>query len=135
MREISSQGKLLAVHLPGMESLPEGSRFYCGDHDFIQLASHQYSPGKFFQPHQHHVEPRVAEKTQEVLIVTNGAMQADIYNYNKELVESFTLHAGDVLVLLDGGHGFQILKENTRFLEIKNGPYPGPEKDRFRLFE
>ena len=37
------------------------------------------------------------------------------------------------MICLEGGHGYEILEDNTRVLEIKNGPYPGPEKDRRRL--
>jgi hypothetical protein len=38
---------------------------------------------------------------------------------------------GDVVVLLDGGHGFRML-EDTVLLEIKQGPYSGlGEKEQF----
>ena len=39
--------------------------------------------------------------------------------------------AGDVVLLIGGGHGFRML-ENTLFLELKQGPYLGvDEKVRF----
>ena len=34
--------------------------------------------------------------------------------------------SGDVLMLISGGHGFRMI-ENTVFLEVKRGPYIGPE--------
>jgi len=39
----------------------------------------------------------------------------------------------ETLILLKGGHGYEILEDGTRVLEVKNGPYPGAEVDRRRL--
>jgi hypothetical protein len=40
---------------------------------------------------------------------------------------------GDVLALFNGGHGYEVLEDNTRVLEVKNGPYLGPEVDRRKI--
>lgn len=137
MPEIRSEkGELLAVHIPAQASArKEGSQFYSADEDFIQLATHRYSKGKEFIAHQHHAVERQATLTQEVLILQEGAMQAAIFDLEKNMVASFTLEKGDVVMLLQGGHGFTVLADNTRFLEVKNGPYLGAEVDRFRLFQ
>ena len=69
------------------------------------------------------------EHTQTVLF--EGRMEADFYNDDKQFVESRTLERGDLLVLVSGGHGFRCT-EDTVLLEIKQGPYIGPdEKERF----
>jgi hypothetical protein len=67
------------------------------------------------------------------LIVSRGSIHADIYGYSENLVAEFTIAEGDILICLAGGHGYQILEENTLVFEIKNGPYPGPEVDRVRI--
>lgn len=134
IREIRSGDTLLAIQISSEALCAEGSHFFSNDLDFIQLASHHYEKGKSFLPHQHHNLPRISERTQEVLLVLNGALKADIFDHDHNLVDSFLLEKGDVVVLLDGGHGFTVLTNNTRFIEIKNGPYLGAEKDRFRLF-
>lgn len=55
----------------------------------------------------------------------------DIYNDDQVLVATRELRAGDVMLMVGGGHGFRIL-EDTVFLEIKQGPYIGlDEKERF----
>jgi hypothetical protein len=43
------------------------------------------------------------------------------------------LERGDTIILLNGGHGYEILSDNTKVLEVKNGPYVGADKDRERL--
>lgn len=35
--------------------------------------------------------------------------------------------------MMNGGYGYRILEDNTKVIEIKNGPYLGAEKDRRRL--
>ncbi|MCK4727142.1 MAG: hypothetical protein KAT29_15120, partial [Anaerolineales bacterium] len=69
--------------------------------------------------------------TSEVLVVKKGRCQIDIYNDAQELVATRELRAGDVLLLVSGGHGFHML-EDTVFLEIKQGPYIElDEKEQF----
>jgi hypothetical protein len=33
------------------------------------------------------------------------------------------------VIFLDGGHGFEVL-EDTKLIEVKQGPYPGKDKDK-----
>ena len=40
---------------------------------------------------------------------------------------------GEVIILLRGAHGYEILEDNTQVLEFKNGPYLGAEIDRKRI--
>jgi hypothetical protein len=40
---------------------------------------------------------------------------------------------GDILILLQGGHGYEILEDGTQVLEVKNGPYIGADLDRRRF--
>ena len=42
-----------------------------------------------------------------------------------------SLLAGDWIILLDGGHGFEILEPSVLF-EVKQGPYAG-DKDKVRF--
>jgi hypothetical protein len=62
-----------------------------------------------------------------------GAVKASIYTEDDVLVEEHVLHANDTLILLSGGHGYEIVMDKTVVLEVKNGPYLGAEKDRTRL--
>jgi hypothetical protein len=69
--------------------------------------------------------------TCEVLVILKGSCLMDIYNNNKELVATREVKYPDVLLLIGGGHGFR-MKEDTVFLEIKQGPFLQiEEKERF----
>lgn len=57
-------------------------------------------------------------------------MEARIYDNNRDHVETLVLEKGDLLILIDGGHGYRILANETRVLEFKNGPYFSRETDK-----
>ena len=81
--------------------------------------------------HVHRPLERRLTGTSEVLVVQKGRCIADIYNDERELVASKELQTGDIMLLVNGGHGFRML-EDTTLLEIKQGPYTGlEEKERF----
>ena len=71
--------------------------------------------------------------TQEVVFIKEGRIRADIYTEKEEFLKSVELGTGDTILLLNGGHGYEILEDNTKILEVKNGPYVGADKDRKRI--
>ena len=49
----------------------------------------------------------------------------------KKYLKSKILKKGDVILLINGGHGFEML-EKTEMIEIKQGPYAN-NKDKTRF--
>ena len=69
--------------------------------------------------------------TQEVLFIKKGILRVDFYDEYEDYLESRDLHAGDIILLVSGGHGFEVLEEVEMF-EVKQGPYAGDaDKTRF----
>jgi mannose-6-phosphate isomerase-like protein (cupin superfamily) len=62
----------------------------------------------------------------EVLVVRSGHCQIEVYDEQKTLVTTRDLYKNDVVLMVGGGHGFQIM-EDTVLLEIKQGPYLGAD--------
>lgn len=69
--------------------------------------------------------------TQEVLFIRRGKLRVDFYTTEHEYLESRVLQAGDVILLIQGGHGFEVLEE-VEMIEVKQGPYAG-EADKTRF--
>jgi len=81
--------------------------------------------------HVHQPIKRNIVGTCEVLIVRKGRCEVDIYNGERQHIATRELCEGDIIIIVAGGHGFRML-EDTVLLEIKQGPYPGPEeKEQF----
>jgi hypothetical protein len=87
--------------------------------------------GKVIQPHVHNPVIREVTYTQEVLFIKNGKLRVDFYNDQQEYLDSRILEAGDVILLVTGGHGFEVLEE-IEMIEVKQGPYVG-EQDKTRF--
>ena len=130
-RVITSKGERLAIYIPS--SWEKGLNFFSEEDDFLQVGVWGYEKGIKLQPHIHNEVKREAVRTQEVIFVRSGRVAATILDEEGNFTERLELGAGDTLVLLKGGHGYEILEDNTRVLEVKNGPYPGAEVDRRRL--
>jgi mannose-6-phosphate isomerase-like protein (cupin superfamily) len=83
-----------------------------------------YPQGGVIKRHAHRSLERRLVGMSEVLVLRSGRCEMDIYDDQHALVATRDLQAGDVIVLVGGGHGFRML-EDTVFLEIKQGPYLG----------
>jgi mannose-6-phosphate isomerase-like protein (cupin superfamily) len=87
--------------------------------------------GKVIQPHVHNPVLREVQYTQEVLFIKRGKLRVDFYNNQQEYLESQIIEAGDAILLVTGGHGFEVLEE-VEMIEVKQGPYVG-EQDKTRF--
>ena len=133
MREIKKEGRTLA-RLIQPEDIKAGLNFFSEDSEYIQVGVWgHYEKGKELAAHIHNPVERVALRTCEVLYIISGRIEATIYDLDENYVEKVMVNAGEILVLLESGHGYRILEEDTTVLEVKNGPYLGAEKDRYRL--
>ena len=126
-----SKGNPLAYRITA--DIPEGLCTCSGDGDFLQVLSWNYDAGKKLKAHEHLEAPREITYTQEAVVVLSGSLKARIYDRKQSPVTELTLVTGECLVLLEGGHSYEILENGTRALEIKNGPYVGAEADRRRI--
>ena len=131
IREIKDNSTRLAIYIG--RKWEEGLHFFSKDNDFQQVGVWTYNTGRKLLQHKHIEALRSINRTQEVIFVRSGKVRADIYGMDDQFIESVNLVRGDILILLNGGHGYEILEDNTQVLEIKNGPYLGPEKDRIRI--
>ncbi|MFB0564471.1 MAG: hypothetical protein ACETWK_02180 [Candidatus Aminicenantaceae bacterium] len=111
--------------------LPNETTFITPPEYKQQLGYVVYPAGSGIQRHLHRPLRRNITGTSEVLVIKQGRCEIDIYNVDQELVATRELYKGDIMLLVEGGHGFRML-EDTVFLEIKQGPYLGlDEKERF----
>ncbi len=109
----------------------EGIRFFTTDELSQQLAFMRHPAGKSIQPHVHNPVAREVQFTQEVLFLRKGKLRVDFYDAAQSYLESRVLKDGDVILLIQGGHGFEVIEE-VEMIEVKQGPYVG-EKDKTRF--
>ncbi|MEG1523724.1 MAG: hypothetical protein RRZ24_04900 [Clostridia bacterium] len=132
MKVIEKDGLVLAKHITP-DDWSGGLSFFSSDEEFIQVGAWKYDSGKELRAHIHNEVERKVTRTCEALYIVSGGLHAMIYSLQEELIAELDAHAGDILILLNSGHGYQILEDDTRVLEIKNGPYLGADADRRRI--
>ncbi len=130
LEEIRSNTALLAIIVRAGYDKP-GISFFTPDELSQQLAYMHHPSGKSIPPHVHNQIPRQVDYTQEVLIIRRGKIRVDFYDDTRQYLQSRILSANDVILLVSGGHGFEVLEEVEMF-EVKQGPYSGDaDKTRF----
>lgn len=123
VEEIKKKNKLLAMIIR--------NDYQCDGVDFItpneysqQVAYMHHPIGKSIDAHVHNLVHRNVVLTQEVLFIKRGKLRVDFYDEYEDYLESRDLDAGDVILLVSGGHGFKVL-EDVEMIEVKQGPYAG----------
>ena len=109
----------------------QGVSFFTPNELSQQLAYMRHPSGHLIDPHVHNPVHREVKLTQETLFIKRGKLRVDFYDDRQNYLESRILEAGDALLLIQGGHGFEVLEELEMF-EVKQGPYVGDQdKTRF----
>lgn len=128
--EVKAADQLLAIILRSTYR-KQGIHFLTSSDLSQQLAFMRHPAGKEISPHVHNSVERTVTLTQEALFIRKGRMRVDFYDDSRTYLESYELGDGDVILLIRGGHGFEMLEE-TDFIEVKQGPYAGDQdKTRF----
>lgn len=129
-RIVDASGVLLALIVRDTYDKP-GISFFTEPDFSQQLAYMRHPAGKKIDAHIHRPVLRSVTYTQETLIIKRGKLRVDFFDDAKTYLLSRTLVAGDVILLIQGGHGFEVLEE-LEMIEVKQGPYAG-DQDKVRF--
>jgi hypothetical protein len=110
---------------------PGGPGFVTPNEFGLQVAVMERPQGYSIPSHEHLPVPRATVGTQEVLLIRQGTLRADLFDTQRQYVGSVELRAGDAIILNTGGHGF-FASDDCLFIEVKQGPYvEGKDKEIF----
>lgn len=130
MKILDKEENLLA-YIIRFEDIKEGKNFITSNDAEFQLASFNLSDDTVIERHYHPKQERKIKYTNEVLIVLDGELEVDIYDNEKNHIQTVNLKSLDTIALIDGGHGISF-NSQTKFIEVKQGPYnEKTDKKRF----
>ena len=109
----------------------KGIKFFTSKDLNLQIGFMSHDSKHKIQPHYHLKRGKIIKDMSEFLIIFKGKIKVLFYNKKKLLVKSKILNSKDMILIISGAHGFEILK-NTEMLEVKQGPFVG-EKDKIRF--
>jgi hypothetical protein len=110
----------------------DGVNFITDDRNPLQLGVIKHPKGTIIKPHIHNKLEKIINNIHEILHIEYGNVDANFYDDAGKIISSTLLHMGDTILLMSGGHGFNIL-EDSKIIEVKQGPYGGVENDKKRF--
>tara|TARA_Y100001970_G_scaffold231433_1_gene287664 strand:- start:8634 stop:9056 length:423 start_codon:yes stop_codon:yes gene_type:complete len=131
IKEISFENQLYAF-VCSLNDVSKGLEFLSDDTDFIQLGTWNYEKNFSTVPHYHLEHDKPSNLTQEVVLVHKGSVKCRLFTKEGNYVDEVDINEGELIVQIYGVHEY-IMNEDSIVLEIKNGPYYGPEVDRKRI--
>ena len=101
----------------------------------MQVGSWWYDKGRKLDSHIHKEFDRTATRTQETIYVKRGSVKVLLFTEKEEFFQDYILYQGDLAVFGYGGHGYEILEDDTQIIESKNGPFVSVDKDKRKFDE
>lgn len=129
LTRIERDGEIYAIVLRKEYAKPGPSFFTPGEFS-QQLGMLVHPKGKEVKRHRHKLVKREIFRTQEVLLLLEGKVRVNICTDEGEKIRAFILRPGDAILLARGGHSVKVL-ENSKMIEVKQGPYAGSDDKEF----
>jgi len=131
IKEIIFENQLYAF-VCSLNDVNKGLQFLSDDSDFIQLGTWNYDKNFSTVPHYHLEHDKPSNLTQEVVLVHKGSVKCRLFTKDGNYIDEVDINEGELIVQIYGVHEY-IMNEDSIVLEIKNGPYYGPNVDRKRI--
>jgi hypothetical protein len=132
MEIIKHKDQILSIIYRDSDWIP-GLNFITPNELFVQVGSWWYDKGRKLASHVHNDFERSALRTQEMTYIKKGSMRVLLFDENHNYLQDFILYEGDLAVFAYGGHGYEILEDNTKIIEAKNGPFVDVETDKTKF--
>jgi hypothetical protein len=127
VQKITHNNKTLAIVIRANCEV-EKTEFFSPDDFPLQMGMHNRKANDKVPAHRHKPFKQLENlPVQEFFYVIEGKVKVVLY-HNKQPHETIILKKGD-MALLNCGHEFTFL-EQTRIVEIKQGPYRGREQEK-----
>lgn len=127
---IEHKGRAYALVLRANATSEDKYNFLTSPESPLQLGMNFYEAGDTVKAHYH--LPRRLETTQinEFILIGEGSTTLTLFGVDDQApFTELVLEKGDMVLLLAGGHALK-MRERTKIVEVKQGPYDGKSKDK-----
>jgi hypothetical protein len=122
--------QLFAIVIRAQVTTDKKYEFLTEPQNALQLGVNSYAGGEVIPSHSHLRSEVTVPSGQEFILVNKGRLRVNLYDdTTRELVSAQELGKGDMILLMAGGHGFEVIEE-CQIVEVKQGPYLSKEKDK-----
>jgi hypothetical protein len=122
IEKVLHKKKLFALIVRKKFRKKNGINFFTDNNATQQFGYMKHKKNHLIKPHIHNKRKTKILTTSEVIILLKGILRVDFYDNLKKYIFSKKVYANDLIMLVNGGHGFKILKD-IEMIEVKQGPY------------
>jgi len=129
MQVIKHDSKIISIIYRDSDWI-KGLNFITPNELFVQVGSWWYDKGKKLDTHVHKEFDRNSSRTQESIYIKQGSVKVLLFTEDEKFLQDYILLEGDLAVFGFGGHGYEILEDDTKVIESKNGPFISVTSDK-----
>ena len=122
IEKVIHKKKLFALIVRSKFRKKTGINFFTDNNATQQFGYMKHRKNYVIKPHKHNQRLTKILTTTEVIILFKGILRVDFYDNKKMYLFSKKIFGKDIIMLVNGGHGFKVLKD-VEMLEVKQGPY------------
>ena len=126
VEKIINEGKIIA-RIIRAEELDGPFKFFTDDSDNIQISRWNHPKGYECKPHVHNITNKIVDRVHEAIFVLKGEVMVTFFDLDGVPLCKKILYPLDICYSMDCGHGYNVLTDDTRVVEFKNGPFMGDE--------
>ena len=135
IEKIFHKNKMYALIVRSKFRKKSGINFFTSKESTQQFGYMKHKKNYLIMPHKHNKRLTKILITTEVIILFKGILIVDFYDNKKKYLFSKKIYAGDIIMLVNGGHGFKVLKD-VEMIEVKQGPYSlSADKTKFNKID
>ena len=114
--------KLYAIIVKNKYRKKKGVNFFSSPNLPQQFGYINHKKNHYILPHIHQKRKTKVLLTTELIFILKGIIRVDFYSEKKIYLFSKKIKKGELIYLMHGGHGFEIIKD-AQMIEVKQGPY------------
>ncbi len=131
LKEIKDGNKLIAKVFKYSTKKFKGIKFFTPSNLSFQVGLMSHPSKHKIHPHFHLNRKKIIKYMSEFLIIFKGKLKVNFFNKKKKKFKSIILKKRDMILLITGSHGFEVL-EKVEMIEVKQGPFSN-KKDKIRF--
>jgi hypothetical protein len=133
IKKIIDKGTLIAI-VGSVDNMPKGNNFITDNDLPMQVGVVHADKAETLKNHIHKTrDHRYQAISIEYHMVVKGRVRLSLFNDDKTLIKKMILKPNMFSLLIHGGHGYEILEDDTVVVECKLGKFESVESDKVRF--
>lgn len=133
IKKILDKGTLIAI-VGSVDDMPKGNNFITDNDLPMQVGIMHVDKTALCKNHVHKMRSHQYKAISiEYHMITKGKVRLSLFRDDKTLIKKMILKPNMFSLLIHGGHGYEILEDDTVMVECKLGQFESVESDKVQF--